>query len=81
MSSHNPSQTLVAAASFFNGGRLTMTERLAGLKKAHLAATTNMSPASGTAWESGAKQPHRATVAKLAVALNVEPHYFSGGRA
>jgi Zn-dependent peptidase ImmA (M78 family)/transcriptional regulator with XRE-family HTH domain len=56
-----------------------MARQLAGLKKAHLAATIEMSPASVTAWESGAKQPNRATVAKLALALKVEPQFFSGG--
>ena len=74
-----PSQTLAAASSFFNGERLTMARQLAGLKKSHLAAAIEMSPASVTAWESGTKQPNRATVAKLALALRVEPKFFSGG--
>lgn len=73
------SQTLAAATSFFNGERLTMARQLAGLKKAHLASLIEMSPASVTAWESGAKQPNRATVAKLALALKVEPQFFGGG--
>jgi len=38
-----------------------------------------MSPASVTGWENGAKQPNRATVAKLAWALRVEPQFFAGG--
>jgi Zn-dependent peptidase ImmA (M78 family)/DNA-binding transcriptional regulator YiaG len=70
---------LVEAASFFNGHRLTMARQLAGLRKARLAELIGMSPASVTGWESGSKQPNRATVAKLALALNVRPHYFSGG--
>lgn len=74
-----PSQTLAAAASLFNGERLTMARQLAGLKKSHLATLIEMSPASVTAWESGAKQPNRATVAKLALALKVEPQFFGGG--
>ncbi|WP_201271373.1 helix-turn-helix domain-containing protein [Microbacterium oleivorans] len=74
-----PSQTLAAAASFFNGERLTMARQLKGLKKSHLATLIEMSPASVTAWESGAKQPNRATVAKLALALQVEPQFFGGG--
>lgn len=74
-----PSQTLAAAASFFNGERLTMARQLAGLKKSHLAGLIEMSPASVTAWESGVKQPNRATVAKLALALRVEPQFFGGG--
>lgn len=56
-----------------------MARQLAGLKKAHLAALIEMSPASVTAWESGAKQPNRATLAKLALALRVEPQFFGGG--
>lgn len=71
--------SLTAAASLFNGERLTMARQLAGLKKSHLASLIEMSPASVTAWESGSKQPNRATVAKLALALHVEPHFFGGG--
>lgn len=56
-----------------------MARQLSGLKKAHLAALIEMSPASVSAWESGAKQPNRATVAKLALALKVEPQFFGGG--
>lgn len=78
-SPRRPSQTLAAAASLFNGERLTLARQLAGLKKSHLAALIEMSPASVTAWESGAKQPNRATVAKLALALEVEPQFFAGG--
>lgn len=78
-STRRRSQTLAAAASFFNGERLGMARRLAGLKKSHLAALIGMSPASVTAWESGGKQPNRATVAKLALALKVEPQFFGGG--
>lgn len=70
---------LAAATSLFNGERLTMARQLAGLKKSHLAKAIGMSPASVTAWESGAKQPNRGTVAKLALALRVQPQFFSGG--
>jgi transcriptional regulator with XRE-family HTH domain len=72
-----PSKTLAAAVAFFNSERLTMARQLKGLRKSHLARLIEMSPASVTAWESGAKQPSRATVAKLALALNVEPHFFA----
>ena len=74
-----PAHTLAAASSFFNGERLTMARQLKGLKKSHLASLIEMSPASVTAWESGAKQPNRVTVAKLALALRVEPQFFGGG--
>jgi len=76
---HQPSQALVAATSFFNPARLTMARQLAGLKKTHLATLIEMAPASVTAWESGVSKPNRATVAKLALALNVEPQFFGGG--
>ncbi len=56
-----------------------MARQLAGLKKTRLAELIEMSPASVTGWESGAKQPNRATVAKLALALGVQPQFFSGG--
>lgn len=73
------SRSLADATTFFNGQRLTMARQLAGLKKSQLAGLVEMSPASVTGWESGAKQPNRATVAKLALALKVEPKFFSGG--
>ena len=72
-------RTLANATSFFNGRRLTMARQLAGLRKSRLADLIGMSPASVTGWESGAKQPNRATVAKLALALRVEPQFFAGG--
>jgi transcriptional regulator with XRE-family HTH domain len=50
-----------------------MARQLAGFKESHLAALIGMSPASLTARESGSKRPNRATVAKLALALKVEP--------
>ena len=78
-STRRTAQTLANATSFFNGRRLTMARQLAGLRKARLADLIGMSPASVTGWENGAKQPNRATVAKLAWALRVEPQFFAGG--
>lgn len=78
-STRRTTQTLANAASFFNGQRLTLARQLAGLRKARLAELIGMSPASVTGWENGAKQPNRATVAKLAWALRVEPQFFAGG--
>lgn len=78
-SAGRPTHALANATSFFNGRRLTMARQLAGLRKARLAELIAMSPASVTGWESGAKQPNRATVAKLALALKVEPQFFAGG--
>lgn len=79
VSPSRPSRALADASSFFNGKRLTMARQLAGLKKSRLAELIEMSPASVTGWESGTKQPNRATVAKLALALKVEPQFFAGG--
>lgn len=78
-SAGHATQALANATSFFNGQRLTMARQLAGLRKARLAELIGMSPASVTGWESGAKRPNRATVAKLALALRVEPQFFAGG--
>ena len=78
-STRRTTQTLANATSFFNGRRLTMARQLVGLRKARLAELIGMSPASVTGWENGAKQPNRATVAKLAWALKVEPQFFAGG--
>ena len=78
-SAGHATQALANATSFFNGQRLTMARHLAGLRKARLAELIGMSPASVTGWESGAKRPNRATVAKLALALRVEPQFFAGG--
>ncbi|PPI56257.1 ImmA/IrrE family metallo-endopeptidase [Rathayibacter toxicus] len=78
-SAGRPAHALADATSFFNGRRLTMARQLAGLRKARLAELIGMSPASVTGWESGAKQPNRVTVAKLALALRVEPQFFAGG--
>jgi Zn-dependent peptidase ImmA (M78 family)/DNA-binding transcriptional regulator YiaG len=75
----NSSSALSDATSLFNGQRLTMARQLSGLKKAHLAELIGMSPASVTGWESGAKLPNRVTVAKLALALRVDPRFFAGG--
>lgn len=74
-----PSRSLADAAALFDGRRLTMARQLKGLRKSHLASAINMSPASVTQWESGANHPNRATVAKLALALGVEPQFFASG--
>jgi Zn-dependent peptidase ImmA (M78 family)/transcriptional regulator with XRE-family HTH domain len=71
-----PSHT---AAVVFDGPRLTMARRLAGLRKSDLAALTGMSAAAVAAWESGAKRPTAATVARLALSLQVDPGFFAVG--
>jgi Zn-dependent peptidase ImmA (M78 family)/transcriptional regulator with XRE-family HTH domain len=65
------------AAAFFDGARLTLARHLAGLRKSDLAALIDMSPTAVAAWESGAKRPTAATVARLALSLSVEPGFFA----
>lgn len=65
-----------AAATFFDGARLTLARNLAGLRKSDLAALIGKSPTAVSAWESGAKRPTPATVAQLALGLSVEPGFF-----
>ncbi|HUN36762.1 MAG TPA: XRE family transcriptional regulator [Trebonia sp.] len=68
-----------AAAVVFHGPRLTMARRLAGLRKSDLAAQLGMSATAVAAWESGAKRPAAATVARLALSLRVDPGFFEVG--
>jgi Zn-dependent peptidase ImmA (M78 family)/transcriptional regulator with XRE-family HTH domain len=65
------------AAAVFDGARLTLARRLAGLRKSDLAARVDKSPTAVAAWESGAKRPTAATVAQLALSLSVEPGFFA----
>jgi Zn-dependent peptidase ImmA (M78 family)/transcriptional regulator with XRE-family HTH domain len=62
---------------FFDGARLTLARRLAGLRKSDLAGLVDKSPTAVAAWESGAKRPTAASVAKLALSLSVEPGFFA----
>lgn len=66
-----------AAATFFDGARLTMARHLAGLRKSDLAALINKSPTAVSAWETGAKKPTPSTVAQLALGLSVDPGFFA----
>jgi Zn-dependent peptidase ImmA (M78 family)/transcriptional regulator with XRE-family HTH domain len=63
-------------SSDFDGARLTLARRLAGLGKSDLAALIGMSPTAVAAWESGAKCPAAATVGRLALSLRVDPLFF-----
>lgn len=68
----------VAEASvFFDGARLTLARQLAGLRKNELADQINRSATAVAAWENGVKRPTPANVAQLALALSVEPGFFS----
>lgn len=65
------------AAVLFDGARLTMARKLAGLRKADLAVDVDMSATAVTSWESGAKRPTAPTVAKLSLRLGVDPSFFA----
>ncbi|MBB1157101.1 ImmA/IrrE family metallo-endopeptidase [Amycolatopsis dendrobii] len=63
-------------ATFFDGGRLTLARQLAGLRKNALASRIEKTPTAVAAYESGLKRPASATVAALALALDVAPDFF-----
>lgn len=65
------------AAAFFDGSRLTLARNLAGWRKSTLANAIAMSPAAVSSWESGDKHPTPAAVAQLALALRIDPRFFS----
>lgn len=65
------------AAAFFDGTRLTLARNLAGWRKSTLATAIAMSPAAVSSWETGEKRPSPAAVAQLALALQVDPGFFS----
>lgn len=65
------------AAAFFDGTRLTLARNLAGWRKSTLATAITMSPAAVSSWETGEKRPSPAAVAQLALALQVDPGFFS----
>ncbi|WP_020672542.1 ImmA/IrrE family metallo-endopeptidase [Amycolatopsis nigrescens] len=71
------SDQLDDAATFFDGGRLTLARQLAGLRKNALAGLIGKTPTAVAAYEGGLKKPASATVAALALALQVEPTFFS----
>ncbi|WP_146363864.1 XRE family transcriptional regulator [Arthrobacter yangruifuii] len=65
------------AATFFDGSRLTLARNLAGWRKSALANAITMSPAAVSSWETGEKRPSPAAVAQLALALQIDPGFFS----
>ena len=71
-----PAGRLSGVSALFDGGRLTLARKLAGLKKVDLAGLVGKSAASVTSWENNATKPSSATVAQLALALEVEPQFF-----
>jgi Zn-dependent peptidase ImmA (M78 family)/transcriptional regulator with XRE-family HTH domain len=72
-----PGELAADVAAVFDAARLTLARCLAGLRKSDLAELIDMSPTAVAAWESGAKRPSAGTVAKLALALSVEPGFFA----
>jgi Zn-dependent peptidase ImmA (M78 family)/transcriptional regulator with XRE-family HTH domain len=64
-------------AVLFDGARLTLARQLAGLRKSDVAALIEMTPTAVAGWESGAKRPTAVTVAKLSLALSVDPGFFA----
>jgi Zn-dependent peptidase ImmA (M78 family)/transcriptional regulator with XRE-family HTH domain len=64
----------------FDGERLTLARHLAGLRKSALAEAVGRTPTAIAAYENGTKKPAAATVARLCLALGVEPDFFIAGR-
>ena len=71
------SDRTVEVAALFDGSRLTLARHLAGLRKSDLAVRIDKSATAVSAWEAETKRPAPATVAELAIALSVDPGFFS----
>lgn len=74
---HGQFHSLSSVSAVFDGSRLTLARQLAGLRKVQLARLIEMTPASVTAWESGQKKPNASAIARLSMALQVEPQFFA----
>ncbi|HEU5156039.1 MAG TPA: XRE family transcriptional regulator [Streptosporangiaceae bacterium] len=72
----SPGVTVREAARFFAGSRLTLARQLAGLRKVELAARIEKTPTAVAAYESGRTRPSPTTVAKLCMALGIEPSFL-----
>jgi len=68
--------TAATAAALFDGRRLTVARHLAGLRKNALAERIGRSATAVAGYESGGTRPSPATVARLALALDVGPAFF-----
>ncbi len=73
-----PSERLSAAdaAKMFVGSRLTLARQLAGMKKNELAESIGKTPTAIASYEAGRSRPAASTVARLCIALGVEPDFF-----
>lgn len=68
------------AAKLFVGSRLTLARHLAGMRKNELAESVDKTPTAIAAYEVGRSRPTSTTVAKLCIALGVEPSFFLATR-
>lgn len=64
------------AAKLFAGSRLTLARHLAGMRKNELAESVDKTPTAIASYEVGRSRPAAATVARLCIALGVEPSFF-----
>lgn len=71
---------LETARALFDGGRLTQARQLAGLLKAELGREVGLSAAAVGQFEAGAAKPTAATLARLAIYLQVPPAFFAADR-
>ena len=73
-----PSGRLSAAdaAKMFVGSRLTLARHLTGMRKNELAESINKTPTAIASYEAGRSRPAASTVARLCIALGVEPDFF-----
>ena len=68
--------TAADAAKFFVGRRLMLARHLAGMRKNELADHIDKTPTAVASYEAGRSRPAAATVARLCIALGVEPGFF-----
>jgi Zn-dependent peptidase ImmA (M78 family)/transcriptional regulator with XRE-family HTH domain len=68
--------TATDAAKLFAGKRLTLARHLAGMRKNELAEHIGKTPTAIASYESGRSRPAAATVARLCMALSIEPGFF-----
>jgi Zn-dependent peptidase ImmA (M78 family)/DNA-binding XRE family transcriptional regulator len=71
---------LETARALFDGGRLTQARQLAGLLKAELGREVGLSAAAVGQFEGGTAKPTAATLARLAIYLQVPPAFFAADR-
>lgn len=79
MQPDEPAQ-LETTRALFDGRRLTQARQLAGLLKAELGREVGLSAAAIGQFEAGAAKPTAATLARLAIYLQVPPTFFAADR-